>query len=133
MYILSNNLQQQSCCYMILEFTFTHPTWKMQAKSTMFHDWQHFFIFRKENKIPLWRGMKERVGGTEKETWKHTLPYAKQIANGNMLYDSRNSNQPGLGNNLQGQDGEGGGSDFKWEVTQANLWLIHVDIWQKPM
>ena len=21
---------------------------------------------------------------------------------------------------------------FKWEGTQGNLWLIHVDVWQKP-
>ena len=26
-------------------------------------------------------------------TWKHTLPYVKQIANGNLLYDSGRSNQ----------------------------------------
>ena len=35
---------------------------------------------------------KERVGGTERVTWKHTLPYVKQTANRNLLYDSGNSN-----------------------------------------
>ena len=38
------------------------------------------------------RGRKERVGCTERVTWKHTLPYVKQRANGNLLYDSGNSN-----------------------------------------
>ena len=35
---------------------------------------------------------KETVGGMERVTWKHILPYVKQIANGNLLYDSGNSN-----------------------------------------
>ena len=35
----------------------------------------------------------------------------------------------GLGNNLEGWDGEGGGRDVKWEGTRVNLWLIHVDVW----
>ena len=25
------------------------------------------------------------------------------------------------------------GKMFKWEGTWVNLWLIHVDVWQKPM
>ena len=25
------------------------------------------------------------------------------------------------------------GGMFKWEGTWVNLWLIHVDVWQKPM
>ena len=33
----------------------------------------------------------ERVRCTERVTWKLTLPYIKQIANGNLLYDSGNS------------------------------------------
>ena len=32
-------------------------------------------------------GMYERVA------WKHTLPYVKYIANGNLLHGSENSNQ----------------------------------------
>ena len=31
--------------------------------------------------------------GQERVTWKLTLPYAKQIANGNLLYDVGNSNR----------------------------------------
>ena len=38
-------------------------------------------------------GRKERGGCTERVTWKLTLPYAKYIANGNLLFDSGNSNQ----------------------------------------
>ena len=37
-------------------------------------------------------GRKERVRCMERVTWKLTLPYVKQIANGNLLYDSENSN-----------------------------------------
>ena len=37
-------------------------------------------------------GRKEKVGCMERVTWKHILPYVKQIANGNLLYDSGNSN-----------------------------------------
>ena len=38
-------------------------------------------------------GMKERVGYMERVTWKHTVPYVKYIANGDLWYDSRNSNE----------------------------------------
>ena len=38
------------------------------------------------------RGRKEMVGCMETVTWKLTFPYVKQIANGNLLYDSGNSN-----------------------------------------
>ena len=35
----------------------------------------------------------ERVTCMERVTWKLTLPYVKSIANGNLLYDSGNSNR----------------------------------------
>ena len=38
-------------------------------------------------------GHRERVRCMERVTWKLTLPYAKQIANGNLLYGSGNSNR----------------------------------------
>ena len=47
----------------------------------------------------------------ERETWKLTLLYVKQIANGNVLYGSGNSN--GLCINLEGWDGEGDGREFQ--------------------
>ena len=35
---------------------------------------------------------REKARGMERVTWKLTIPYVKQIANGNLLYDSGNSN-----------------------------------------
>ena len=35
----------------------------------------------------------ERVRYMERVTWKLTLPYVKQIASGNLLYGSGNSNR----------------------------------------
>ena len=40
-----------------------------------------------------WRRGEERVRCMERLTWKLTLPYVKQIANGNLLYGSGNSNR----------------------------------------
>ena len=54
---------------------------------------------------------KERVRCMEQVTWKLTLPYVKQIANGNLLYGSGNSN--GLCINLERWDGEGDGREFQ--------------------
>ena len=36
-------------------------------------------------------GRREKVRCMERVTWKHTLLYVKQIANGNFLYGSENS------------------------------------------
>ena len=33
------------------------------------------------------QGRRERVRCMEKVTWKLTIPYVKEIANGNLLYD----------------------------------------------
>jgi len=38
-------------------------------------------------------GRKERVRWMKRVTWKHILPYVKQTASGNLLYESGNSNQ----------------------------------------
>ena len=46
-----------------------------------------------ENRLmDMGRG-KEKVRCMERVTWKLTLPYVKQIANGNLLYGSGNSNR----------------------------------------
>ena len=46
-----------------------------------------------ENRLmDMGRG-EERMRCTERVTWKHTLLYVKQIANGNLLYGSGNSNR----------------------------------------
>ena len=51
------------------------------------------------------------------------------MASGNLLYDTGSSNL--LCDNLEGWDGVGWGS-FKREGTDVYLWLIHVEVWQKP-
>ena len=46
-----------------------------------------------ENRLmDMGRG-EERVRCRERVTWKLKLPYVKWIANGNLLYGSRNSNR----------------------------------------
>ena len=61
------------------------------------------------------RGKKERVRCMERITWKLTLLYVKQIANGNLLYDSGNSNRGYVttrgGGKGDGRDDQEGG-DF---------------------
>ena len=47
----------------------------------------------------------------ERVTWKLTVPCVKQIANGNVLCVSGNSN--GLCINLEGWDGEGDGREVQ--------------------
>jgi len=37
-----------------------------------------------------------------------------------------------LRDHLEGWDGEGDGRGFRREGTYVYLWLIHVDVWQKP-
>ena len=39
------------------------------------------------------RGEEGEGGMYKRVAWKHTLPYVKYIANGNLLYGSENSNQ----------------------------------------
>ena len=77
----------------------------------------------------------EGVGGTNGESSikTHTLPYEKLIAVGNLLNDAGNSNLV-LCDDL---DGWGGvqwelGRRFKGEGIYVYLWVIHVDVCQKP-
>ena len=63
----------------------------------------------------------------ERVTQKHALRYIKQIANGNFLYDSGNSNRGSNCDNLEGWDGEGDGREGTW----VYLWLNLVDVLQK--
>ena len=53
----------------------------------------------------------ERVRCMEKVTGKLTLPYVKEIANGNLVYGSGDSN--GLCINQEGWDGEGDGREVQ--------------------
>ena len=59
------------------------------------------------------------------------LPYAKQIARGNFLYNSGNSNWCSL-TTKRGGIGQALGGEFKRAGTYVYLWLTHVDVWQKP-
>ena len=54
----------------------------------------------------------------------YTLPYVKQIASENLLYVKFV-----LYDNLEGWEV---GGRFKMEGVYVYLWLIHVDVWQKP-
>ena len=65
-------------------------------------------------------GAKGRVGGMVRVTWKHTLPYVKYIVNGNLLYDSGNSNQ-GSVTIYRGGIGREVGGKFKWDGTWVYL------------
>ena len=60
----------------------------------------------------------------------YTLLYMKQIANGNFLYDSENSNW-GYVTIQRGEKWWEVGVSSKREGTCVYLWLIHVDVWQK--
>ena len=72
----------------------------------------------------------ERVRRMERVTWKLTLPYVKQIANGNLLYGSENSNRGSVSTKRDGMARKMGGS-FKREGIYVYLWLIHVEVSQK--
>jgi len=63
-------------------------------------------------------------------TWKLTLLYVKQTANGNFLYDGGNSNRGSVSTWRGGMGRELGGR-FKTEGTYVYLCLIHVDVWQR--
>ena len=66
----------------------------------------------------------------ERVTWKLTLPYVTEIANGNLLSGSGNSNR-GFVSTQRGGLGREVGGRFKREGTYVYLWLIHVEFWQK--
>ena len=77
--------------------------------------------------------VEEEQGGMlwESSTETCALPYVKQIASQSFLYDTGSSN-PVLHDNLEGVGWGGrceGGSRGRARVY---LWLIHVDVWQKP-
>ena len=85
-----------------------------------------------ENRLMTMGGGEEGEGEMNGESSKeaYTLPYVKQIANGNLLYESGNSNQGSITIQM-GEKGQEVGGRFKREGTYVYLWLIHVDVWQK--
>ena len=72
----------------------------------------------------------ERVRCMERVIWKLTLPYVKQIANGNLWYGSGNSNRGSVSTQRGGMGREMGGR-FKRKGIYVYLWLIHVEVCQK--
>ena len=73
------------------------------------------FIYRaavekQTQRIDLWTWGEDEM--LERVTGKLTLPYVKQIANGNLLYGSGNSKQE-LCINFKGLDGEGNGKEIQ--------------------
>ena len=70
--------------------------------------------------MDMMRG-EERVRCMERVTGKLLLPYVKQIANGNLLYDSGNSNRGSVTT-----EKDGIGRRFGREGTWVFLWLIYV-------
>ena len=66
----------------------------------------------------------------ERETY--ALPCVKQIASGNLPYDSGNSSQGSM-TAQRSEMGRDVGGMFKWEEILVNLWLMHVDVSQKLM
>ena len=72
----------------------------------------------------------ERVRCMEKVTGKLTLPYVKEIANGNLVYGSGDSNRGSVSTKRGGMGREMGGR-FKRAGMYVYLWLIHVEVQQK--
>ena len=75
----------------------------------------------------------EGEGGTNDEGSMKTyiLPYVKQIAGGNLLYDSGNLNW-GFSTIQRDEMYWEVGERFKKEGARLYLRLMHVDVWQKP-
>ena len=68
--------------------------------------------------------------------WKNstetcTLPYVKQMTNASSMHEAGHSKLVPW-DNPEGCGGEGGEKGFQDGGTLAHLWLIHVDICQKP-
>ena len=71
----------------------------------------------------------EMVRCRETATWKFTIPYVKEIANGNLVYVSGNSNRGSVSINLERWDGEGNGRELqKGGDIFVYLWLIHFEV-----
>ena len=77
------------------------------------------------------RGWGKEGGMYEENEMETYITICKQTANENLLCDSGNSKRGSVTTQRGGMGREVGGM-FKWEGTRVNLWLIHVDVWQKP-
>ena len=83
---------------------------------------------KQTQKTDLWvRGEGRRVRRMQRVTRKLTLPHAKQIANGNLLCVSGNSNRGSVSTQSGGVGREMEG-EIRRDGTRVYLWLILVDV-----
>ena len=86
----------------------------------------------REETMDMALGQREREGGTrERVAWKHIHYHICKTASGHLPRDAGNSNRGSVTTYVGGMGWEVGGT-VKREGTYVYLWLIHVDIWQKP-
>ena len=57
--------------------------------------------------------------------------YVKQMASPSLMYEAGHSKLVHW-DNPKGWDGEGGGRGIQDQETHVHLWLVHVNVWQKP-
>lgn len=86
-----------------------------------------------EEELPLKQVMEEGEGRTngERNVEAYALPPVKWIASGDLLYDPVSSNQGSATTQRGGKEEQAGGR-LKTEGTRVNLWLLHVEAWQRP-
>ena len=53
------------------------------------------------------------------------------MASASLMHEAGHP-KPVLWDNPEGWDGEGGGREIQDGGTHVHLWVIHVNIWQKP-
>ena len=75
--------------------------------------------------MDMWRG-EERARCMERVTWKPTLAYVRERANGNSL--RLRKLKRGLCISLEGWDGEGDGREVQRGGIYVYLWLIRVEV-----
>ena len=109
-----------------------------QKEKNKCHVLMHIYESTKMALMNLFAGQQWRLGHREQTSGhrgqrrgkssmeKYTLPYVKQIACGNLLYDSGSSNPM-----RSGMGWEVGGS-FNREGMCVYPWLTHADVRQKP-
>ena len=78
--------------------------------------------------------MEEGEGGmiSENSTEACILPHVKQIARPGSMHETGPS-KPVHWDDPEGWDAEGRGRGVWDSGTQVHPWLIHVNIWQKPL
>ena len=77
--------------------------------------------------------MEEGEGGMiwENSIEAYTLPYLKQMTSMSSVNEAEHPKLV-LWDNLEGGVGREAGGEFMIGGTHVYLWLIHIDVWQKP-